>query len=242
MASTNKTTNYELSQYIGTDKPTYLGDYNSDMSKIDTAIHGVAQNVGTESARIGVIETDVGTMGNLQTTDKSSLVNAINEVNTNSNNNTTNIGTLANLTTVDKTTLVNAINEVLYDIQNKGFAYVNTYSNSDQNSSGLTVKILANSTTTITTLGGPLLVDIFADVYNTNNTAYNYDIGIKIDNTTYRVITATKTGGDLQSAAEVITGIPAGQHEVSLYIQGTQGGSAIRCKAFDTYGYTVTEL
>lgn len=36
MASTNKTTNYELSQYIGTDKPTYLGDYNSDMSKIDT--------------------------------------------------------------------------------------------------------------------------------------------------------------------------------------------------------------
>lgn len=35
MASTNKTTNYELSQYIGTDKPTYLGDYNGDMQKID---------------------------------------------------------------------------------------------------------------------------------------------------------------------------------------------------------------
>lgn len=38
MASTNKTTNFELSQYIGTDKPTYLGDYNSDMNKIDTAM------------------------------------------------------------------------------------------------------------------------------------------------------------------------------------------------------------
>lgn len=36
MSSTNKTTNYELSQYIGTDKPTYLGDYNGDMLKIDT--------------------------------------------------------------------------------------------------------------------------------------------------------------------------------------------------------------
>lgn len=35
MSSTNKTPNYDLSQYIGTDKPTYLGDYNSDMSKID---------------------------------------------------------------------------------------------------------------------------------------------------------------------------------------------------------------
>nr|DAF67894.1 MAG TPA: hypothetical protein [Caudoviricetes sp.] len=33
MSSTNKTTYYALSQYIGTDKPTYLGDYNSDMSK-----------------------------------------------------------------------------------------------------------------------------------------------------------------------------------------------------------------
>ena len=35
MSSTNKTSNYDLSQYIGTDKPTYLGDYNSDMNKID---------------------------------------------------------------------------------------------------------------------------------------------------------------------------------------------------------------
>ena len=38
MSSTNKTTNYELSQFIGTDKPAWLTDYNSDMSKIDTGI------------------------------------------------------------------------------------------------------------------------------------------------------------------------------------------------------------
>lgn len=47
MSSTNKTTYYELSQYIGTDKPTYLGDYNSDMLAIDTAIHGAAENAST---------------------------------------------------------------------------------------------------------------------------------------------------------------------------------------------------
>lgn len=35
MSSTNKTPNYDLSQYVGTDKPTYLGDYNGDMLKID---------------------------------------------------------------------------------------------------------------------------------------------------------------------------------------------------------------
>ena len=36
MSSTNKTVNYELSQFIGSDKPAWLVDYNGDMSKIDT--------------------------------------------------------------------------------------------------------------------------------------------------------------------------------------------------------------
>lgn len=38
---TNHTTNYELSQFTSSDKPTFLGDYNGDMLKIDTAIAGV---------------------------------------------------------------------------------------------------------------------------------------------------------------------------------------------------------
>lgn len=47
MASTNKTTNYNLSQFIGSDKPTFLGDYNSDMLKIDTQMKANADNVAT---------------------------------------------------------------------------------------------------------------------------------------------------------------------------------------------------
>ena len=47
MSSTNKTTHFELSQYIGTDKPTYLGDYNSDMLAIDTAIYTASENAST---------------------------------------------------------------------------------------------------------------------------------------------------------------------------------------------------
>lgn len=35
MSTTNHTTNYELSQYIGTDVTSYLANYNSDMYKID---------------------------------------------------------------------------------------------------------------------------------------------------------------------------------------------------------------
>lgn len=39
MAFTNSTPNYGLPQYIGTDKPTYLGDFNGAMATIDTKIY-----------------------------------------------------------------------------------------------------------------------------------------------------------------------------------------------------------
>lgn len=52
MASTGKTTNYELSQFIGTDKPSWLGDYNGDMLKIDTALGSI--NATATTAQSGV--------------------------------------------------------------------------------------------------------------------------------------------------------------------------------------------
>ncbi len=59
MSSTNKTNYYDLSQYIGTDKPTYLGDYNSDMSKIDGAIHQVQETATTANQRAGSADAKV---------------------------------------------------------------------------------------------------------------------------------------------------------------------------------------
>lgn len=47
MSSTNKTATIELSQYIGTDKPTYLVDYNGDMLKIDNAIAADRDSIST---------------------------------------------------------------------------------------------------------------------------------------------------------------------------------------------------
>lgn len=47
MASTNKTPNYDLSQFIGTDKPAWLTDYNGDMLKIDTAVHEASTTAGS---------------------------------------------------------------------------------------------------------------------------------------------------------------------------------------------------
>ena len=56
MSSTNKTTNYNLSQYIGTDKPTYLGDYNSDMLKIDTQLKANADSASNATSAAGAAQ------------------------------------------------------------------------------------------------------------------------------------------------------------------------------------------
>lgn len=48
MAATNHTEHYGLSQYVEDDHPTYTGDYNGDMSKIDAAIYAASQTGGTD--------------------------------------------------------------------------------------------------------------------------------------------------------------------------------------------------
>lgn len=77
MASTNQTANYSLSQFIGTDKPAWLGDYNQDMSKIDTAmkanadanantattVAGHTSQIAGNSADIASIQSDVTALG-----------------------------------------------------------------------------------------------------------------------------------------------------------------------------------
>lgn len=46
MTATNHTEHYGLSQYTEDDRPTYTGDYNGDMSKIDAAIYAASQTGG----------------------------------------------------------------------------------------------------------------------------------------------------------------------------------------------------
>lgn len=83
MASTNKTTNYNLSQFIGTDKPAWLSDYNQDMTKIDTGIKNAADTATGADGKADANTTSIGTLSNLTTTNKTDLVAAINEVDSN---------------------------------------------------------------------------------------------------------------------------------------------------------------
>lgn len=50
MTATNHTKNYNLNQFAGTDRPTWLGDYNGDMSKIDAQLKRNADDIAAASA------------------------------------------------------------------------------------------------------------------------------------------------------------------------------------------------
>ena len=103
MSSTNKTSYYELSQYIGTDIPNPLTDYNNDMSKIDTALHNVAETVASDSAtvtalgnRVGVVEGNVETLATQAGSDAlattaQTLSGAVNELKAGVDDNTSDI-------------------------------------------------------------------------------------------------------------------------------------------------------
>lgn len=113
MGSTNSTPNYELSQFIGTDKPAWLQDYNGDMLKIDTGIAGAktaadnaqsaadgAQGDATSAlSNIADINTELGTVENTLSI-ATGNINTINSL----------IGN-GEPTTTDKT-LIGAINEL----------------------------------------------------------------------------------------------------------------------------------
>ena len=85
MSSTNKTTNYELSQVLGTDKPGWLADYNSDMSKIDAQMKLNADTATAANGAASAANTAIGTLASLTTDVKTSLVGAINEVDAHAN-------------------------------------------------------------------------------------------------------------------------------------------------------------
>lgn len=64
MTATNHTEHYKLSQYTEDDHPTYTGDYNADMAKIDAAIHtAAAQSGGLTAVAHDATLTGNGTAG-----------------------------------------------------------------------------------------------------------------------------------------------------------------------------------
>lgn len=137
MGHTNSTPNIGLPQFIGTDKPTWLGDINGAMSAIDTKVGSIDVAIATTDAKAdnavadasGAVTTAtnaVNTAGAASTT-ATQANNLATQALTVANNtadlctlqivpdvnvNKAAIGTLSDLTTTAKDNLVDAINEV----------------------------------------------------------------------------------------------------------------------------------
>lgn len=75
MTATNHTEHYGLSQYAQDDHPTYTGDYNGDMSKIDAAIYAASQTGGTGG--LTAVAHDGTLTGDGTTTDMLSVVSSV---------------------------------------------------------------------------------------------------------------------------------------------------------------------
>lgn len=66
MSATNETTNYKLPLFTDNDQPTWLGDFNNAMNKIDTDMNTIGANASTALSaannavnRVGQVETTI---------------------------------------------------------------------------------------------------------------------------------------------------------------------------------------
>ena len=114
MGATNHTANYSLSQFVGSDKPAWLQDYNGDMTKIDTGIN--AAKIAADSAALdaGAAQSDATAANNAIT---NTIIPAITSLQTTVGNQGGAINTINSLigngtpTTTDQT-IIGAINEI----------------------------------------------------------------------------------------------------------------------------------
>ena len=150
MGYTNTTAHYELPQYVATDKPKYLTDFNQTMEAIDTQMYTNAQAAATADGKavaakdtadgavtsIGTLNTQIngdatdpsdrGLAGDVS--DNSGAINTINSL----------IGN-GEPTTSDKT-IIGAINEIYADITGGGTDVSAGNVSYDNTTSGLTAE------------------------------------------------------------------------------------------------------
>lgn len=65
MGASNHTAKIRLSQFVGDDKPTWLGDYNDDMRKIDDFLSTIKDNNTTIVAlshQIQALQTQINSL------------------------------------------------------------------------------------------------------------------------------------------------------------------------------------
>ncbi len=120
MGATNHTANYNLSQFVGTDKPAWLQDYNGDMTKIDAGINAAKLAADSAALDAGAAQSDATAANNAIT---NTITPAITSLQTTVGNQGGSINTITSLigngtpTTTDQT-IIGAINEINAEVGN----------------------------------------------------------------------------------------------------------------------------
>ena len=122
MGYTNKTTHYELPQYVATDKPKYLTDFNETMVAIDTQMYTNAQAAATADGKavaakdvadgavtsIGVLDAQIN--GNPEDPSDTGLAGEVSGIDTELNTVQSLIG--SGTPTTSNQTIIGAINSI----------------------------------------------------------------------------------------------------------------------------------
>lgn len=193
MSYTNKTTHYELPQYVGTDIPSILTDLNESYQAIDEAIYAVASKQSGDEADITALRSQVSTQGVEIAQNTTNLANEITarqnadsaldaRVTTNENNITSLQSNVSGVTsrvgaletkvgsgTLDTVAqnLIDAVNEVNSKIPSGSAVEVQTATLT----AGQTSKVL---TFTDQTIGATTLISTFSSVFGVNPTNVAY--------------------------------------------------------------------
>lgn len=187
MSYTNKTTHYELPQYLGTDIPSILTDLNESYEAIDEAIYAVASKQSGDEADITALRSQVSTQGVEIAQNTTNIANEITarqnadtaldgRVSTNENNISSLQSNVSNVTsrvgvveskigtgTLDTVAqdLIGAVNEIHSELPSGSASEVQTATLT----AGQTSKVL---TFTEQTIGATTLIDVYTDTFGVN--------------------------------------------------------------------------
>lgn len=113
MSSTNKTTNLELSQFLGSDSPKWLTDYNADMEKIDAGYQTVKAQADATDLIVSGHTSSITSLQSTVTEQGTAITGLRTDVTTNSGSINTINSLIGNGTpTTSNQTVIGAINAI----------------------------------------------------------------------------------------------------------------------------------
>lgn len=249
MGFTNTTAHYSLPQYVATDKPKYLTDFNQTMEAIDTQMYTNAQAAATADGKAvaakDVADGAVSSIGTLNTQingdaldpsdrglagDVSDNSGAINTINALIGNGTP--------TTSDKT-IIGAINEIYADITGGGTDVTAANVSYDNTASGLTADDVQEAIdevyAAIPAITTPDAEDVSYDNTTSGLTASNVQAAID-------ELAQGGTASGTKQLKATSTGTTYADHLTSLQSAFSSLSAAEKAEAYIEYDSTVYHL